>query len=193
MRVSYTLPPCAVTGSSQQQRQQQQATRGSNAYGVASPQALQLYEELMHYRASLRLPSILLCSHLNQVAAWHAYDLQQTRPNEAVCNKHSWSSSTRWTGCCYKMPPTQAMAKCMWDKPRELSGGRYKGNGFEISAGGGTRRVTPQWAIQDFSRSPAHNEVVVNGGQWSKPWRAVGVGISEHYAVIWFGLDACPP
>lgn len=171
---------------------QQQAA--SSAYGVASPQAMQLYEEIMRYRASLRLPRIPMCQHLNQVAAWHVYDLQTIHPTERfrlypACNTHTWSSSSRWTGCCFPDNATPAQAKCMWDKPRELSA--YRGNGYEIAYwSGGT--AAPSAAVQWWKGSPGHNSVMVNGGGFKDSWGAVGVAIGQNYAVAWFGKEPCP-
>lgn len=54
------------------------------------------------------------------------------------CNLHSWSNNGYglWNGCCYTS--NHAAASCMWDKPREISGGIFTGNGYENSASGTT-------------------------------------------------------
>lgn len=138
------------------------------AYGAIDAPARQLYDELMRYRASLRLPSIPLCTHLNAVAAWHVYDLQNT-PRQGNCGMHSWStrratagSTVQYSGCCYVTNQlTTAMSNCMWNKPREISRGAYRGNGHEIAFMSGGR-ATPLEAVQGWKTSPSHRDVIVN-------------------------------
>jgi hypothetical protein len=76
----------------------------------------------------------------------------------------------------------------MWDKPREITGSIYTGNGFEISYwSSGT--ATPAGALSGWQSSPGHNDVILNAGIWQSydPWPAMGVGMRNGYAVIWFG------
>lgn len=140
----------------------------------------------MRARASRGLPSIPMCGHLNKVAAIKVADLQATHPS-GQCNMHSWSRSPSWSGCCYTS--NHAQANCMWNKPRELSG--YRGNGYEVAHGAPGANVTPQSAVQGWLGSPAHRDVLLNGGIWGERWGAVGVGISDNYAVAWFGRESC--
>ena len=150
------------------------------------PRAQELYREVMNYRAQLGLPSIPQCSHLNTVAEAHVADLQGMWPNgppPGPCNMHSWSS------CCYT--GAQADLPCMWNKPRELTA--YTGNGYENAHGQWGTPVTPRGAMNGWANSPLHRDVILNQGQWWSEWRAIGVGISENYAVLWFGREECPP
>jgi len=88
-----------------------------------------LYNLIMQYRAEKGLPSIPLSTSLTFVAKTHAKDLDQYQPDKGNCNMHSWSNKGPWTPCCYTRD--HAKAKCMWDKPKELT--NYSGNGFEIA------------------------------------------------------------
>lgn len=147
--------------------------------------AVQMYEEMMRYRASAGLPPIPLCKHLNTVASVKVQVMLASPPGNG-CNMHSWSQSPRWSGCCYR---GGSDGKCMWDKPRELSG--YRGNGYEVSCGG-SGGLTPKGAIDCWRGSQAHSDVILNRGMWRDSWGAVGVGISGKYAVAWFGKEPCP-
>ena len=79
----------------------------------------------------------------------------------------------------------------MWDKPREITGGVYRGNGYEIAHHGSG--VTPETALRGWQSSSGHNSVIVNNGKWADVhWKAIGAAVSEHYAVVWFGKEADP-
>lgn len=143
------------------------------------------------YRAENRLPAIPLSISLNLVAEAHVADLENTGiAGKGVCNLHSWSDQGSWTSCCYT--PDHAHSRCMWDKPREISGGLYRGNGYEISAKtSGT--MTPRKALQMWKASPEHVDVLLNNQSWKRmQWRAMGVAVSAHHAVVWFGADSDP-
>jgi hypothetical protein len=97
---------------------------------------------------------------------------------------HSWSAKGRWQACCYT--PDHAQKERMWSKPRELT--TYKGNGYEIAAGG-SGKITADQALTLWKGHPPHNEVIVNKGIWMAKWNAIGIGIYNKYAVVWFGRD----
>lgn len=142
----------------------------------------ELVNALNDYRARHGLRRLPWSRSLSHVAAEHARDLGENPPNRQ-CMIHSWSNSPLWKGCCYR--PDHADAKCMWNKPRELTS--YPGIGFELaymhSAG-----VRAQFAVDAWRDSPNHRSVLLNRGKWvDNPWRAMGVGIRGNYAVIWFG------
>lgn len=147
-----------------------------------------LYTIIMEYRAEQGLPNIPISVALTQVAKIHAKDLHDNKPDSGNCNMHSWSNKGEWTPCCYTSD--HAKAKCMWDKPKELT--NYTGNGFEIaywsSAGAGATGALSSW-----KRSRGHNTVIVNKGIWkTHPWKAIGIGIYGDYAVVWFGEEEDP-
>ena len=129
------------------------------------------------------------CRPLCTVGAIHTEDLAKNKPDAAPeCNLHSWSDAGPWSACCYTAD--HAKAKCMWDKPKELT--VYPGNGYENAAASGGA-ITPAQALDLWKGSPAHNEVILNEGIWKDfPWGAVGAGFYEGYAVLWFGVEADP-
>jgi len=146
---------------------------------------MKLHSLINQYRLSKGLPEIPLSKSLTHVAMIHAKDIQDN-PANGSCNGHSWSSKGPWTSCCYT--PDHAKAKCMWDKPRELT--NYAGNGYECAyAGVGD----PEAALRGWQGSSAHNAVIINQGIWARiKWKSIGVGISGNNAVIWFGEETDP-
>ena len=149
------------------------------------PEERQLLDLLNDYRKQKKLEPIALSPKLMEVARLHVYDLVTNQPAKGKCNLHSWSNKGKWSPCCYT--GNDASAKCMWEKPKELTG--YTGSGFEIAAY--ATNMSPQVAIDGWKGSHGHNEVMINKGPWTNMnWQAVGVGISGDYAVIWFGTVA---
>ncbi len=150
-----------------------------------------LYDQLMEYRKQNGLPAIPLSKALTQVAKSHVQDLEKTestrKPN---CNMHSWSEDPNWSGCCYTND--HAQASCMWDKPKEMTS--YPGIGYEIAHGGpGNFIATAESALTGWKKSSGHNSVILNKSIWkNKVWKAIGIGISEGYATVWFGEESDP-
>ena len=72
----------------------------------------------------------------------------------------------------------------MWDKPKELS--NYEFPGYEISCVS-SDELTPEEALNTWKLSKAHNNVIVNKGIWDTKWEAIGIGMYEGYATVWFG------
>jgi uncharacterized protein YkwD len=162
---------------------------GASGQEVSQTPAERLASLVNEYRGEQSLHSIPISPSLTQVAEAHVKDLERNRPVGA-CNGHSWSPAGDWSACCYTAD--HAQAKCMWDKPREITRGAYKGAGFEIFYWTGGR-ATPEGALSSWKSSPGHHGVILNHGVWSTSrWQAVGVAISEHYAVIWFGQEPDP-
>lgn len=148
------------------------------------PAAAELARLINAYRAESGLPAVPLSPSLNRVAEAHARDLARSTRGDQ-CTLHSWSSAGRWTPCCYTRDG--ALAQCMWDKPRELTRGRYTGKGYEI-AYTSTEAVTPELALLRWRDSPHHHEVILNRGTWSSmTWRAMGVALTDRHALVWFG------
>jgi hypothetical protein len=146
--------------------------------------ATELAKVINDYRATLELPRIAVSAKLTEVARAHVRDLNDNNPVTDKCNMHSWSSKGTWTSCCYDK--SKAAARCMWIKPKEIAG--YAGNGYEIAAS--ASGIAPAQALAQWQKSPAHHEVMINKGIWTKPWRAFGVAIEGDYAVVWFGEEA---
>jgi uncharacterized protein YkwD len=143
-----------------------------------------LYDIIMEYRKEKGLPNIPLSKSLTFVAQTHVKDLQTSSVVNGNCNMHSWSKNGSWTPCCYTSD--HARASCMWNKPRELTS--YKGDGYEISYGAYGSTVSADGALIGWKESDGHNDVITNQGIWAdNNWKAIGVGISSGYAVVWFG------
>jgi uncharacterized protein YkwD len=150
-----------------------------------SSEEKRLYDLIMAYRKSKKLKSIPFSGQLTKVAQEHVRDLAANYDyeNRGECNPHSWSDKGTWTPCCYTGDP--AKAACMWNKPKEIAG--YDSEGYEIAyfSSGGASAVE---GLEGWKKSSGHNPVIVNSGIWSKiEWKAVGIGIYEQYAVVWFG------
>lgn len=144
-----------------------------------------LYQLIMSYRESKKLPAIPFSAKLTQVAQAHVRDLADNFDcdNKRGCNPHSWSKNGAWTSCCYT--PDHKQKECMWNKPKEIAG--YNGSGYEIayysSAG-----ATAEEGLDGWKKSPGHNPLLINSGIWSKSnWKGLGIGIYKEYGVVWFG------
>jgi uncharacterized protein YkwD len=154
-----------------------------------SAQEKELLKLITAERRKLKLPDIPYSASLTKVAQLHAKDLETLRPDGTTCNMHSWSTSAKWTGCCYTAD--HAQASCMWNKPKEIAG--FNTNGYEIAVGGPGASVDPSTALNVWKKSTGHWNVVTNKGIWSKyKWKAMGVGMFKGYAVVWFADMADP-
>lgn len=139
------------------------------------------------YRQQNGLPAVPVSFSLSSVAQWHVWDLGANAPVGGVCNLHSWSNArpALWQAVCYTADHAQAAQ--MWNKPRQVTGGVYASDGYEIAAGGGAGLTAPQ-ALALWQGSPAHRAVILNTTIWSNfPWSAMGVGLYQGHATIWFG------
>ena len=143
------------------------------------------------YRQAQGLAQVPVTASLTAVAQWHVWDLDVNNPHGGQCNLHSWSDGSLWTPVCYTAD--HANAPGMWDKPREITGNAYTGDGFEI-AYWTSGIASPEGALNAWQNSSGHNDVILNAGIWRPydPWPAMGVGMRAGYAVIWFGGTADP-
>ena len=166
------------------------AAQGNPGECLSSDEA-QLAQLLNDYRQANDLEPLPVTASLTAVAQWHVWDLDVNHPYGGECNLHSWSDGELWTPVCYTAD--HANASGMWDKPREITGNVYTGNGFEIAYwSSGT--ATPSGALSGWQGSPGHNDVILNNGIWQSydPWPAMGIGMRAGYAVVWFGSTADP-
>jgi peptidoglycan hydrolase-like protein with peptidoglycan-binding domain len=145
------------------------------------------------YRVENGLAAVPVSRALTMVAQLHVRDLQEFRPNSGTddrgqaCNLHSWSANGPWTAVCYT--PDHANSAGMWNKPREIAG--YPGIGFENAFASFGRPATAAAALDAWKASPGHNQTILQQGIWQRfDWPAMGVGISENFAVLWFGDTA---
>lgn len=158
-----------------------------------SSQEKELYDLMMNYRSSLGLSSIPLSKSMTYVAQKHILDLANNNPHGGACNMHSWSdqsASGEWSGCCYT--GDHAQARCMWNKPRELTD--FDTNGYEIAAGGGGFYYSgsADYYLRLWQGSPPHHATIINQPPWNDPWEAVGFGFMGSYAVVWFANKKDP-
>jgi uncharacterized protein YkwD len=149
-----------------------------------SQEEQKLYDLIMSYRKSRRLPVIPLSKSLTYVAQVHARDLTDNSPDKGRCNLHSWSDKGVWTECCYT--DDHANAECVWSKPSELTS--YTGYGYEIAAWS-SEDISAEQALEMWKSSPGHHACMMNRGMWNRPWLAIGIGIYEGYALVWFGNE----
>ncbi|HEU4514648.1 MAG TPA: hypothetical protein VFR87_16185 [Nocardioidaceae bacterium] len=122
---------------------------------------------------------------MTAVAIAHGLDLLNHNPG-AACggNNHSWSNDGSWTPGCY-VPGDQSTYGIMWKKPQEIA--NYSGYGYEIVAWSSSQ-ITQQQALDLWKKSAAHNDVILNKGQWSnRVWKALGAIVNGNYACAWFG------
>lgn len=166
---------------------------GAPTPGVRSTQPMTADEQrrfadsINTYRVARQLPRIAVSASLMAVARAHLEDLEQRYRRDTQCNMHSWSNAANWSGCCYT--PDHARAACMWDKPREITRGRYSSPGYEIVAHY-SDPITPARALLIWQESPPHLAMLLNMQQWAQhPWQAMGAAIGPHYAVVWFGEE----
>lgn len=151
---------------------------------------IELYRLINEYRAQKGLPEIKLSVSLSFVARIHAKDQTDNFKDDNRCNMHSWSNKGNWTSCCYTSDHKKA--KCMWDKPRELT--NYTGDGFEISFYSNYIYSTPTAFAKDilngWKKSPGHNDMIINKSMWKNvKWQSIGIGIHGEYANVWFGRE----
>ncbi len=154
--------------------------------------ALDLANTINAYRQQQGLPPIPVTRALTFVAETHVRDLAAS-PKRSGCNGHSWSEGGRWSACCYT--PDHAQARCMWSKPSELT--HYTSAGFEIEIGqpgeGAGYVLDSQRALELWKGSALHHDVILNRATWqSNPWRAMGAGIIDSHAAVWFSREVDP-
>jgi hypothetical protein len=148
----------------------------------------ELYHMINEYRKSYNLPPIPFSKSLSFVAKSHVRDLFFNRPDQGKCNVHSWSDKGAWKPFCY--PPDEKKNNSVWDKPKEIT--PYNSKGYEIvyweNNSVNIDSILPFWKTIEY-----FNSFLVSNGKWQgKSWLAIGVGIYENYASVWFGEIADP-
>ncbi len=156
-----------------------------------SAKEMELAKLLNDYRRANGLANAPLSKSLTQVAQAHALDLYTNHPDSGTdsrglaCNLHSWSNKGSWTAVCYTAD--HQYADKMWSKPAEISNGIYTSSGYEISAKNSNQTTAAEF-LNMWKSSSAHKAVILEQGSWAnRKWPAMGVGIYEGYALVWFG------
>lgn len=158
----------------------QQILRAASCTGDGiEPEEARLYQLLNQYRAGYGLPPIPLSKSLTLVANRHVRDVEE---NNFPPGSHSWSN------CPFTLD--SSTYPCMWTAPQRL-GTAYPGSGYEIANGYGDA-ITAEQALKLWMKSPPHNAVILNQGNWQKHWNAVGVGIYRGRVGVWFGYEPDP-
>lgn len=148
-----------------------------------SEKEYRLYELINSLRTVSDMPAIKLSASMTYVAQTHAKDLVENHPDTSICNLHSWSDKGKWTACCYQNYVLKR--ECMWNKPKELT--PYKYRGYEL-AFASEEEINPDSLMQLWLSIPEVQDMFLNKGAYQKKkWLAVGVGIKEGYACVWFG------
>jgi uncharacterized protein YkwD len=136
-----------------------------------------LAQQLNQYRQQNGLPAIRLSKALSTVANRHVLDLVNT---QGAGGLHSWSDAPYDSN-------NPATYPSMWEAPQRLKTG-YPGYGYEIAYWISNNQVKPSDALNGWKGSPSHNPVMLNQGIWQNlKWKAMGVGMAQGYAVVWFG------
>lgn len=164
----------------------------ANTADCLNPQEATLVALVNQYRQQNGLPAVAASFSLSSVGQWHVWDLEVNDPSGGNCNLHSWSAArpVLWQPMCYTADHAQAAQ--MWNKPRQITGNVYNSNGYE-NAAWHSNAITAAGALQQWQNSPGHNQVILNQGAWAgQTWRAMGVGVSQHFAVLWFGTLTDP-
>ena len=148
---------------------------------------LELLELVNEYRGQNGLPPITASKALTTVANRHVQDVAenlQITINDSR-NPHSWS----WGSYNSSDPSTYPN---MWEAPQRLNTG-YPGIGYENFFQTTASAVDAEVALESWKNSPGHNNVILNQDIWSdRTWNAIGVGIYEGYAALWFGEEIDP-
>jgi len=148
----------------------------------ASSEEDSLYKLINEYRRIHKLAPIPFSRSLSYVARTHAMDLAFNRPDFGGCNPHSWSAKGKWKPCCYAHDKNRLL--CMNDKPKEITG--YKFKGWEmVYSGGEVARASDAFDL--WKAMGLTNDYLLNTGKWIKPWKALGIGFHGEYACVWFG------
>ena len=155
----------------------------SNTGNCLNAQEADLATLVNNLRLANGLSAVPVSRWVASTAQWHAWDLVANNPMTPSCNAHSWSGArpSQWTAVCYGGGGSAAQ---MWNKPRQVSGNAYTGNGYENAAGADTAAD----ALWMWQQSAPHLDVILNRGIWaSKTWRGMGVAMYGGYALLWFG------
>lgn len=149
---------------------------------------MKMYKMINDYRKRYNLPAVPLSRSLCFVAVMHVKDLFINHTDNGPCNFHSWSDKGSWKPFCY--PGDENKKNSVWDKPKELT--RYPGKGYEIVYWESNPPSID--SVMSFWKSEIYfNSYILNKGKWlDKKWNALGVGIYENYACVWFGESADP-
>jgi uncharacterized protein YkwD len=148
---------------------------------TATSDEWELYRLINKYRKENNLSEIPFSASLTHVAQKHCEDLSYKIGHLT----HAWSD-------CNYNPADMSTFSCMWDQPRKLT--TYPGNGYECAHGASNGyKATPKSSLDGWKGSKPHNAVFLNQGIWKDmKWGAIGIGMKDGYACVWFGEETDP-
>ncbi len=164
-----------------------------NAQDSLSLAELDLYHQIMDYRAEEGLGAIPLSKSLTTTAGRHVVDTRENIWGEDLrlpsgANLHSWSDAPYYAD--------GRDPRVMWDAPERLNTG-YTSSGYEISAAG---QPTAAAALAGWKASPGHNDILTNQNAWANiDFNAIGIGLDTSAGPgpyggrvyhVWFGAAA---
>jgi hypothetical protein len=150
-----------------------------------SDEEVKLYELINNYRKSINLVEIPLSKSLCYVAKKHVTDLHTNKPDTGTCNFHSWSDKGNWVACCFEKEIKDK--SCMLNKPKELTS--YGGSAYEIIYWE-NKQATADKSFRQWKETSVARSVISNYKNWEAySWNAMGVAISEGFAIAWFGEE----
>lgn len=148
-----------------------------------SSEEYQLYQLINDYRKAFALPEVALSKSLCYVAITHARDLDANYHADSVCTMLSWSNKGAWKSICF--PSEQSKKNNVRMKAKEIIG--YPSEAYELTYWSNLKN-TPRQILSFWRDNKASNEILLNKGTWkSNSWNAMGVGIENGYALVWFG------
>jgi len=149
------------------------------------PAEKQLAYSINRIRTSHGKKALSLSVSLSFVARTHVTDLLINHPDTSICNLSSWSNKGKgkWKAVCYN--PYVVNHSGMWNKPKELTGYRYRG--YEMVAYT-QDNLNVDSILSMWKDSPEAMAMILTNGVWNKKsWACMGIGINGHYASVWFG------
>ena len=146
--------------------------RGSSNLAVAypcDPSDVAFSIVVNNWRVKHELRAQPISASLVATAREHGSAQHDGAFNSGGCNAHSWtkdpSGEDRWEACCYDNQNLGATQKCMTDKPKQVTGGAYTGNGYEIAATNrGNDADGYQRAVVAWDNSGGHQRYMMNSG-----------------------------
>lgn len=148
-----------------------------------SSEEYQLYQLINDYRKAFALPEVVLSRSLSYVAIAHVRDLAANFNPDTTCNMHSWSDKGRWKPICF--PSEQSRKNNVHLKAKEIIG--YPKEAYEITYWSNVEN-SPQQILSFWRENKASTNMLLNREKWEGvSWKAMGIGIEDGYAVVWFG------
>lgn len=183
-----TSPPKKIVENIKKDVDKKETDNEEEMTGCLSEQEASLVRKILSYRAKNNLKPIAVSRSLSHVAKIHAKDLSHNPPPDN-CTYQSWSTSNKWSGCCYTIDHSQV--QCMLNKPRELTD--YSADGYEIVFEKQEEEISPEKLFEKLKSGFGFGRVINNREDWEKEeWKAMGISIFGRYVILWLGTEKDP-